>query len=85
MRSGVAAAEIEIICSDRTEHRRRVETRASDVAGLTKPRWDEVTAHDYEDWERSRILIDTARQGVDEAVAELISKLEPLRRAQNRN
>lgn len=84
-RSDVAAVEIEIICSDRTEHRRRVETRASDVPGLTKPRWDEVTAHDYEAWGGGHILIDTAKQGVDEAVAELLSKLEPIRLARHRN
>ncbi|GAA3106123.1 AAA family ATPase [Rhizobium viscosum] len=75
-RSGVPAVEIEIICSDRIEHRRRVETRASDVPGLVKPLWEEVTARDYEDWGSSPIVIDTAKQGVDEAVAALLSKLE---------
>jgi predicted kinase len=75
-RSGVPAVEIEIICSDRNEHRRRVETRVSDVPGLVKPRWEEVTAHDYEAWGQSPVTIDTAKQGVDEAVVALLSKLE---------
>ncbi len=75
-RSGVPAVEIEIICSDRDEHRRRVETRASDIPGLVKPRWEDVTARDYEDWGQSPITIDTAKQGVDEAVVALLSKLE---------
>ena len=79
-RSGAPAVEIEIICSDQAEHRRRVETRASDVAGLVKPNWEEVTARDYEDWGQSPITIDTAKQGVEEAVAELMSKLGPGRR-----
>jgi predicted kinase len=79
-RSGAPTVEIEIICSDRNEHRRRVETRASDVPGLVKPSWAEVIARDYEDWGPSPIVIDTAEQGVDEAVAELMSKLGSGRR-----
>ncbi|MBB3461642.1 AAA family ATPase [Rhizobium sp. BK377] len=78
-RSGVPAVEIEIVCSDRNEHRWRVETRASDVPGLVKPLWEEVTAHYYESWEQSPIVIDTAKQGVDEAVAALLSQLETVR------
>jgi predicted kinase len=74
-RSGVPAFEIEIICSDRSEHRRRAETRASDVPGLRKPSWEEIVARDYEDWVPSPIVIDTAKQSVDQAVAELVSKL----------
>ena len=36
------AFEIEIICSDTDEHRRRVETRTTDIPGLTLPTWEEV-------------------------------------------
>jgi predicted kinase len=31
--------EIEVVCSDPVEHRRRVETRAIDVPGLVPPTW----------------------------------------------
>ncbi len=74
-KSGVPAIEIEIVCSDRDEHRRRAETRASDVPGLRKPSWEEIVTRDYEDWGASPIVIDTAKQSPDQAVAELISKL----------
>jgi len=75
-RSGVPAVEIEILCSDPDEHRRRAETRASDVPGLTKPSWEEIVTYDYDDWARSPIVVDTAKQGVNEAVVALLSKLE---------
>ncbi|AGS22134.1 hypothetical protein REMIM1_CH02354 [Rhizobium etli bv. mimosae str. Mim1] len=54
--SGVMAAEVEVICSDETEHRRRVETRETDVEGLIKPTWQEVVERIYDDWGRGRSL-----------------------------
>jgi predicted kinase len=37
MRAGAHVVEIEAVCSDRDEHRRRVESRASEVHGLRLP------------------------------------------------
>jgi predicted kinase len=73
----VAAVEIEIVCSDAAEHRRRVETRVSDLAGFTLPTWDEVLARDYEPWDREHVDIDTARSGVEQgtrAIRELLDR-----------
>lgn len=33
---------MELICSNAVEHQHRVETRVSDVEGLTKPAWPDV-------------------------------------------
>jgi predicted kinase len=44
---GAIAVNVEIVCSDRQEHRRRVETRVADIPGLNLPTWDEVLARDY--------------------------------------
>lgn len=79
-RSGAPAVEIEIICSDQDEHRRRAETRATDIPGLRKPSWEEIVARDYDDWGQRPIVVDTAKQSVDQAVAELMSKLGAGRR-----
>ena len=46
-RAHVATFEVEIICSDQREHRRRVENRVSDIPGLTGPTWQEVVDRDY--------------------------------------
>lgn len=42
VRSAVPAVEIEVVCSNKNEHRRRVETRVTDVQGLRKPTWEEL-------------------------------------------
>jgi predicted kinase len=44
--------EIEVICSDEAEHRRRIETRSVDVAGLALPTWQDVIEREYEPWDR---------------------------------
>lgn len=61
--------EIEIVCSDRAEHRRRIETRESDIDGLVLPMWRDVSRRDYEPWEEPHVVIDTASLTPDEAIA----------------
>jgi len=61
--------EIEIVCSDATEHRRRVEARRSDIDGLVLPTWQDVLEHDYEPWEEPHLVIDTASLAPDGALA----------------
>ena len=60
-RTGVAVAEIEIVCPDPVEHRRRVESREPDIAGHTLPTWRDVVERDYRPWDRDRLVVDTAR------------------------
>jgi predicted kinase len=67
-RAGVDAIEVEIICSDRAEHRRRVETRPATVRGLTLPTWQQVIDRDYMAWEGEQVVIDTAHRSVEQAV-----------------
>lgn len=66
----VVAVEIEITCLDLVEHRRRVETRMSDIAGLSLPTWDEAASREYQTWNREHIVIETSsltsKQCVDE-------------------
>ena len=70
-----ALAEIEVICSDPIEHRRRVESRTSDIAGLKLPTWEDVVRREYEPWDRQPIVIDTATQPLDSCLRELLSRL----------
>ena len=68
-RARVSAVEIEVKCSDPNEHRRRVETRATDISGLQLPTWEEVVSREYHSWARERFVIDTAACTVDTSVA----------------
>ena len=72
----VAVAEIEVICSNRIEHRRRVETRTSDIEGLTLPSWQMVIERNYEPWDRQPIMVDTATQSVEAIVSGLFARFD---------
>ena len=64
---GVPYVEIEVICSDEIEHRLRVEARATEVAGLPLPTWDEVIRREYEPWDAEHVVIDTAGQTLEDS------------------
>jgi predicted kinase len=68
-RAGVRAIEVEVTCSDVNEHRRRVETRTSDIPGLKLPAWEEVIGREYHRWEGEHLVIDTAGRTVEQNVA----------------
>src|SRR5262249_32085062 len=65
---GVDTIDVEVICSDPVEHRRRVETRAPDIAGHRLPSWSEGVARHYDTWDSDRLVVATATAAVDECV-----------------
>jgi predicted kinase len=65
------ALDVEIICSDVDEHRRRVETRQADIDGFTLPTWTDVVGRHYEPWNGDRIVIDTARDELADSLAKI--------------
>jgi hypothetical protein len=67
--------EVEVICSDQDVHRHRVETRKTNIPGLTLPTWDQVTSREYHPWHRDHIILDTAHKNVFECVHELIAAI----------
>lgn len=73
--SGCDYVNIHIICSDPDEHRRRVETRVSTVAGLTMPTWEDVENREYHTWSTPRIYLDTASASEQECLENLLSQL----------
>ena len=74
-RAGVPALDVEIVCSDAAEHRRRVEHRQADIRGHVLPTWVEVLDRDYRDWDTERLVVDTAGQNVDGCVRMIIAAL----------
>jgi predicted kinase len=74
-RAVVGYYEVEIVCSDAQEHRRRVETRVPDIEGHVQPTWQQVIDRDYEPWETAHLVIDTASVSIDESVALLRAAL----------
>lgn len=68
--------EIEIVCSDTSEHRSRVESRSVNIAGLRLPTWQEVTDRHYQEWPSEHIVLDTAGRNPQNSVHELICMID---------
>jgi hypothetical protein len=68
VRAGARVVEVEVVCTDLQEHRRRVETRKSDVPGLILPDWQAVIERDYHPWDRDRVVVDTAGRKLEESI-----------------
>jgi len=71
--AGSRLLQVELVCSDRDEHRRRVEQRVSDIEGLVLPGWRDVLQRDYAPWPEADLRLDTGRLEVTGA-AELIAR-----------
>lgn len=67
LRAGGQVVEVEVVCSDVVEHRRRAEEREVDIADLTKPGWAQICAREYHPWDREHIVVDTAVLAPEEA------------------
>ncbi len=74
--SNARLVQVEVICADTAEHRRRVESRSSDIEGLRLPTWDQVQGRTYAPWTTNRIIIDTARKTINAACAEMLRNVE---------
>jgi predicted kinase len=63
---GLPSLDVEVVCSDATEHRRRVEHRSTDLPGLRLPTWAEVRAREYQPWQAD-VRVDLAVYAIGEA------------------
>ena len=65
-RLAVELLEIEVVCSDEAQHRRRVESRVTEIPDLVLPTWQQVLDRRYEPWTTAHV-IDTAGRTVEES------------------
>lgn len=65
--------EVEILCSDKKQHRYRVENRIPDIPGLTAPDWGQVLRRHYEPWNREHLQMDTAILSAKECVDKILA------------
>ncbi|MDN5005806.1 AAA family ATPase [Bradyrhizobium sp. GCM10027634] len=68
LQSSACIIEIEMICTDLSLHRQRVESRSPDVSGQELPGWDEIVNRDYEPWDQEHLVLDAAVGTVDDLV-----------------
>jgi len=72
---GVDCVNVEVVCSDAGEHRRRVEHRTATIRGLRLPTWREVEAREYHEWTTRRIILDTAGKAATDCLDALLARL----------
>jgi predicted kinase len=75
LEAGVRIFEIELICSDTTAHRLRVEGRRADIPGHKLPTWKSVLERQYDAWESEHLVVDTANVSVEQAVETITHRL----------
>ncbi|HEX5257679.1 MAG TPA: AAA family ATPase [Sphingomicrobium sp.] len=75
---GASLLEIEVVCSNRSEHRRRVEGRVADIPGSKLPDWKAVAdrRREYEARSDARLVIDTATVSASSAISLIIEEIE---------
>jgi hypothetical protein len=78
-RAGCEGIEVEVVCSDAVEHRKRIESRKTDISGLMLPTWQDVLDREYHPWNRDHFVIDTAGKTIVHCIDELLASLASLR------
>jgi predicted kinase len=68
---------IECICGDEAAHRRRIEARVRDIAGMAEVSWARVQRRraEYEAWTDARLTLDTSAKSADQLLAEALDYL----------
>lgn len=76
--NGCRCINIEVVCSDKIEHQKRLIERINEVENLKVLSWDEVVGKEYHSWTEDRIIIETAHKSITSCVDELVDKIELL-------
>lgn len=63
---------VELVCSDKVEHRRRAQQRVSDIEGLELPGWSAIERRDYAPWPEAGLRLDTAGLTAIEAARAIV-------------
>jgi len=66
---------IEVICSDKAEHKNRADLRKPEITNLKLPTWENIEKREYHIWKKDRIIIDTAGKSIHECEIELTEKI----------
>lgn len=74
--SAVPVLEIEIICSDKAQHKERVEQRSANIIGHILPDWQNVTTRQYEPWLSTDIILDTSVLTPEQSVDVILQHIE---------
>lgn len=72
---GANFINVEVTCSNQSEHKDRLENRTTNIPGLKNPKWEDVLQRDYQPWISERIQLETAGKSIEESFQELLAAL----------
>jgi predicted kinase len=66
---------VDLVCTDRDEHRERLEGRTRGLSNIAEPLWREVMvrAAAYEPWIDPHLIVDSSRRRVDDVVEDVLA------------
>jgi len=67
---------IEVVCSNIEEHKKRATKRLADIKDFVLPTWNEIQGQQYDPWIEKRIKIDTANKTIEDSINELYDKID---------
>lgn len=67
-RHGTPIHWFRLVCTDRDEHRRRVEMRTADLPGHVLPGWAAVEGRVIDDWAEPHVVVDTAGEDAADVI-----------------
>lgn len=70
---------VEVVCSDKALHRKRVEARQSDIKGLVVPDWQRVSSRDFEPWQEDRVIVDTSINSIEKCASKIAVEIANLK------
>jgi predicted kinase len=76
LKSKKKIVNIEIVCTNISEHKERVENRQNEISGLELPTWHDVENRMYEEWEEDRIIIETSNSTIEDCYSLLLKKVK---------
>lgn len=79
LRSGAQVVEVELVCSDKREHRRRLQNRTLDIDDLKNPTWQQVLDRECEPWSRDHLIVDTSVIPPEDAAQMILTAVDQCR------
>jgi len=68
--------DVEVICSDRAEHRKRIEERETDIPGHVTSTWAQVEAREFHPWPTDVFRVDTAFASAADCAGMIAAELQ---------
>ena len=79
--AGTRVIEIDTVCTDQNEHKKRVHTHIVNIEGLKPPNWVDIQKPEYDEWHRETTFIDTAGESFEQSIIRVLACIQAQRQS----